>query len=497
MPFAGAMNQRMHSLAGLGRGGDTALAHLTPGEVVVPKSIGQMYPDLVEAIAEAIRRRGRNPRDFIVGAPEGNVNAMTGMEEFGLGGDGVGGGEAGDSPGGSGGVGGDGGGGLGGTSDTAHDVAGGPVGTADTTGGTTGLGGFSPGSDFGGFSPTPPAGSTPPGPIDLGGLDPFGSASPSPAPNPGADFSNFSPTPPAGSTPPGPIDPGGLDPFAGDQRGRFGLDTFGGGLANRSSFAASSPQSRGPQSGAGSQTAADKEVRGLQGAAEPMASRGFFGDAFDAITKGFQPTPKNIAIGGLTSLLGPQFSAATTLARGILGGIKGPPTYTDILNDLLGQESTPTATAQSDAQGGPLGDPMGGRESGEGARGSPQPVTQQTVQTQPLAAVPNAPPTSGALPPQEAARIADVLGVSNDPLQARAQIATFALNSNDNDFRTAEAASLWETLVANSYTPNPGLLDIERQYMAEVLGFGSQAYEGEDEAARTLAGRGSPIRRAA
>ncbi|MBP2230832.1 hypothetical protein J2847_004141 [Azospirillum agricola] len=63
-----------------GRGGDRVLGHLTPGELVVPKSC--QSPELMEAFAKAAHERGLNPNRFIVGSEEASRNPKTGLEEF-------------------------------------------------------------------------------------------------------------------------------------------------------------------------------------------------------------------------------------------------------------------------------------------------------------------------------------------------------------------------------------------------------------------------------
>ena len=63
-----------------GRGGDRVLGHLTPGELVVPKSC--QTPELMELFARAAHGAGLDPNRFIVGSPEASRNPRTGLEEF-------------------------------------------------------------------------------------------------------------------------------------------------------------------------------------------------------------------------------------------------------------------------------------------------------------------------------------------------------------------------------------------------------------------------------
>jgi hypothetical protein len=66
--------------AAKGRKGDTMMAHLTPGEVVIPKEVARMRPDLVAPIAKTVRQLGGDPRKLVAGA--GRRNPATGVEEF-------------------------------------------------------------------------------------------------------------------------------------------------------------------------------------------------------------------------------------------------------------------------------------------------------------------------------------------------------------------------------------------------------------------------------
>jgi hypothetical protein len=63
-----------------GRGGDTRVAHVTPGEVVIPKEVVALRPDLVRHVMTQLKQMGGNPQNIIVG--RGKVNPSTGIEEF-------------------------------------------------------------------------------------------------------------------------------------------------------------------------------------------------------------------------------------------------------------------------------------------------------------------------------------------------------------------------------------------------------------------------------
>ena len=67
-------------IAGLGRGEDTMLAHVAPGEMVVPPVI---TPETQKIIEQEMMAVGLDPYDYMVG--EGmSINPITGMAEFGF-----------------------------------------------------------------------------------------------------------------------------------------------------------------------------------------------------------------------------------------------------------------------------------------------------------------------------------------------------------------------------------------------------------------------------
>lgn len=72
------MAPAMAMAAGMGRGGDTMLGHLTPGEVVIPR--GRMTPKLMAAFLEAMD--GADPGEFVVGGAGNKRNPMTGAPEY-------------------------------------------------------------------------------------------------------------------------------------------------------------------------------------------------------------------------------------------------------------------------------------------------------------------------------------------------------------------------------------------------------------------------------
>lgn len=72
-------------LAQQGRGTDSMIAHLTPGEHMVPPEVLERYPELGAAIRTALSQMGQNPNEFVIGHPDQKINPITGQPEFGLG----------------------------------------------------------------------------------------------------------------------------------------------------------------------------------------------------------------------------------------------------------------------------------------------------------------------------------------------------------------------------------------------------------------------------
>jgi hypothetical protein len=68
-------------IAQQGVGGDTDLAHVTPGETVVPREIMAARPDLRAAVDDAIKRTGADPMKYKVGVNP-VINPRTGVQQF-------------------------------------------------------------------------------------------------------------------------------------------------------------------------------------------------------------------------------------------------------------------------------------------------------------------------------------------------------------------------------------------------------------------------------
>jgi len=69
-------------MAILGRGGDTEMAHVTPGEIMIPPSVWEANPKLQESIRKAFLASGEDPAQFLAGSPLQKINPMTGKPEF-------------------------------------------------------------------------------------------------------------------------------------------------------------------------------------------------------------------------------------------------------------------------------------------------------------------------------------------------------------------------------------------------------------------------------
>lgn len=66
-----------------GRGGDKILAHLTPGEIVIPRVFAE-DDDFRAVITNFFHENKVDVKEFIVGSGQNKVNPKTGYAEFGL-----------------------------------------------------------------------------------------------------------------------------------------------------------------------------------------------------------------------------------------------------------------------------------------------------------------------------------------------------------------------------------------------------------------------------
>jgi hypothetical protein len=78
----GRLVQHLHGIALSlgGRGRDTQLAHVTPGEVVAPDEL--MTPEVVDLLRRTAREKGLDPDRFVVGSDRNSINPRTGLPEF-------------------------------------------------------------------------------------------------------------------------------------------------------------------------------------------------------------------------------------------------------------------------------------------------------------------------------------------------------------------------------------------------------------------------------
>ena len=76
----------MQDMAQYGRNGDTMMAHVAPGEMMVPPQILEANPNLATGLGMAFQDAGADPTRYIVGSGTNSMNPMTGQPEFFLGG---------------------------------------------------------------------------------------------------------------------------------------------------------------------------------------------------------------------------------------------------------------------------------------------------------------------------------------------------------------------------------------------------------------------------
>lgn len=74
------MMAMLKQAATMGRGGDTTLAHLTPGEKTVPPEV--QTPKVLATLNKAYKDKGVSPEQFTVGSPQSSVNPATGLNEY-------------------------------------------------------------------------------------------------------------------------------------------------------------------------------------------------------------------------------------------------------------------------------------------------------------------------------------------------------------------------------------------------------------------------------
>jgi hypothetical protein len=108
-PTPEAITKAAEIMRRAGRNEDKELAHVAPKEIVIPLGLQDEVPDLVPALRKLFADAGFNMDDYTVADTDGNLHALTGLEEFfsegdgpnGQGADGESAGHGGSDPGGN------------------------------------------------------------------------------------------------------------------------------------------------------------------------------------------------------------------------------------------------------------------------------------------------------------------------------------------------------------------------------------------------------------
>lgn len=72
----------MQGMARYGRNGDTMMAHVAPGEMVVPQEVLRSSPHVARGLGRAFRDVGADPLRYVVGSKRNSINPVTGEPEF-------------------------------------------------------------------------------------------------------------------------------------------------------------------------------------------------------------------------------------------------------------------------------------------------------------------------------------------------------------------------------------------------------------------------------
>lgn len=72
----------IREMAKYGRGTDTMVAHVTPGDYVIPRAIVEKDPAILARIKKKFEEEGADYRDHFVGHEMNNINPYTGQPEF-------------------------------------------------------------------------------------------------------------------------------------------------------------------------------------------------------------------------------------------------------------------------------------------------------------------------------------------------------------------------------------------------------------------------------
>lgn len=77
-------NQQTDQMAAQGRKGDAMMAHVTPGDYVIPKDILVQHPDFLVKLKKVMSDENEDYRTHMVGSGFESINPETGAPEFGF-----------------------------------------------------------------------------------------------------------------------------------------------------------------------------------------------------------------------------------------------------------------------------------------------------------------------------------------------------------------------------------------------------------------------------
>jgi len=80
-----SQNPMIDEMASQGRKGDTMMAHVTPGDYVIPKNILVQHPEFLVKLKKVFQDENQDYRNHMVGSGFENINPETGSPEFGFG----------------------------------------------------------------------------------------------------------------------------------------------------------------------------------------------------------------------------------------------------------------------------------------------------------------------------------------------------------------------------------------------------------------------------
>ena len=80
-----SQNPSTNEMASQGRGEDSMVAHVTPGDYVIPKNILIQHPEFLVKLKKVMEDEGEDYRTHMIGSGFENMNPGTGAPEFGFG----------------------------------------------------------------------------------------------------------------------------------------------------------------------------------------------------------------------------------------------------------------------------------------------------------------------------------------------------------------------------------------------------------------------------